>query len=537
MAPLRSQKSAQSLHQKSRVLRKLSPIEAFQSASHLLGLYVGCAISCRYSLPQSLLAAAAEASFESKIELTIARAVTQFPLFTVGRIKTERKKPLWLRLDQIDLNNHIKWQTVSETEDYEEALNEALEWQVNTSYVNLETQPCWRATILRSSKGSFVDIIFAWDHTAGDGKSGKMFHDRLLECFNTQLENQDSLALKDRVFEVPVTEFTPALHHLLKLPVSINFILGEFGRDLITQAKSTKPPQTANWAPIRTEAVKTRLQQITITKDSLQEVLKNCRHHETTLTALLHSLISISMAARIDENKARAFECGTPMCLRQFQQPGKYNIDLNKTAINSVVYWPYVFDQDIVATIRHQLSNAKTNTEQNIQLEATVWSTAKSIREGLSTKLKQRTKNDQVGLTKFIMDWQSFLMDHAKTRTMSWEVSNVGVLQGGGLDGVAGDADNCTIQSAIFTQAASVSGPALTFSAISVKDGAFVLSCCWQVGVVDDEMAKGVSSDIETWLNELAGTGSIRSHTLTLHPSQFASSDPRYDVALGRIRS
>ncbi|KAF5002739.1 hypothetical protein FGRMN_136 [Fusarium graminum] len=474
MAPLRSQKSAQSLNQKGKVLRKLSPI-----------------------LPQSLLASAASASFESKIELTIARAITQFPLFTVGRIKTEKKKPLWLRLDQIDLNNHIKWQTSSDTEDYEEALNEALEWQVNTSYVNLETQPCWRATILRSSKGSFVDIIFAWDHTAGDGKSGKMFHDRLLECFNTQLENQHTLVLKDRVFEVPVTEFTPALHHLLKLPVSINFILGEFGRDLITQAKSTKPPQTAIWAPIRTEAVKSRLKQIAITKDPLQKVLEICRQHETTLTALLHSLISVSMAARIDENKARAFECGTPMCLRQFQQPGKHNIDLNKTVINSV------------------LSNAKTNPEQNVQLEATVWSAAKSIREGLSTKLKRRTKNDQVGLTKFITDWQSFLMDHAKTRTMSWEVSNVGVLQGGGSDEVAGGGDKWTIKDAIFTQAANVSGAALTFSAISVKDGALVLSCCWQVGAVDDDFAKGVSSDVETWLNELAGTGSIRSRTLT----------------------
>ncbi|KAM0351156.1 hypothetical protein ACHAPU_002940 [Fusarium lateritium] len=337
-----------------------------------------------------------------------------------------------------------------------------------------------------------------------------MFQDRLLECFNTHLERQDGLSLKGRVFEIPVAEFTPPLHHLLKLPVSINFILGEFGRDLITQTKSTKPPQTANWAPIKTEPAKTRLQQITITKDPLQTILKVCRQHETTLTALLHALISVSMAARLDESKASAFECGTPICLRQFQQPGKYNIDLNKTAINSVVYWPYVFDQDIVATVRRQLDNAKANPDENTQLEATVWSAAKSIREGLSTKLKRRTKNDQVGLTKFITDWQSFLMGHAKTRTMSWEVSNVGILQGGGLDGVAGDGDKWAIQSAIFTQAASVSGPALTFSAISVKDGALVLSCCWQVGVVEDELAKGVSSDVETWLSELAGTGSIK---------------------------
>jgi hypothetical protein len=475
-----------------------------------LELYVGCVISCRYHVPETLLASATEPTFESRIELAFAQAISQFPVFTAGRINVDTKKPLWVRLDRIDFNNHIKWQTVPKTEDYTNVHDDALDWQVNTPYTNLDTQPSWRSTIIRRAASNFIDVIFAWDHTAGDGKSGKIFQDELLACLNDQTEAQDKVILQDRAFEVPVADFTPPLHHLIKLPVSLNFILGEFGRDLIATTRPNKPPQTAQWAPIKTGLAKSRLLQIEIAKDSLGPILNACRQHETTLTGLLQTLILVSMAARVDESKARAFECGTPVCLRQFQQPGTSNIDMNKTAINSVVYWPFVFDQEIVATLRRQIKDAKTNPELNKHVETTLWSGAKAIRERLSAKLKQGAKNDPAGLAKFITDWKSFLMDHTKSRVMSWEVSNIGVFNGGAPEETTGGQQKWTVESAIFSQSASVSGPALTFSAISVKGGALVLSCCWQVGVVEDELAKGVSVDIETWLNQLGTTDNIQ---------------------------
>ncbi|KAM0197277.1 hypothetical protein ACHAPI_005135 [Fusarium lateritium] len=399
---------------------------------------------------------------------------------------------------------------VTENDDYTNVHDDALDWQVNTPYTNLDTQPSWRATIIRRANPNFIDVIFAWDHTAGDGKSGKLFQDRLLACLNDPTEAQDNVVLQDRAFEVPVTDFTPPLHHLIKLAVSPTFILGEFGRDLIATTRPNKPPQTAQWAPIKTELAKSRLSQIAIAEDSLRTILDACRQHETTLTGLLQTLLFVSMAARVDESKARAFECGTPVCLRQFQQPGTSNIDMNKTAINSVVYWPFVFDRGIVATLRQQISDAKTTPELNKHVETTVWSAAKTMRERLSAKLKQGAKNDPVGLAKFITNWKSFLMDHTKSRVMSWEVSNLGVFNGGASEETASGQQRWKVESAIFTQSASVSGPALTFSAISVKGGVLVVSCSWQVGVVEDELAKGVSADIETWLNQLGATGNIQ---------------------------
>ncbi|KAG8672972.1 Alcohol acetyltransferase [Fusarium poae] len=506
MNRFRNNHTAKNSVKNDRVLRKLSPVEGFQAAGHSLRIYVGCAIACRYHVPKSFQGSTAESELEHKLEHSIACAIAQHPLFTVGRINEASKKQYWVRLDHIDFNYHITWQTISEGEDYKTALDAALDWQVNEQYTDLETRPQWRATILKSAKGDFVDVIFAWDHTVGDGKSGRFFHDSLLACLNKEAHS-DMIILKDRSFKVPITDFTPPLHHLLKLPVSLNFIFSTFSQDLMPQSKSTKP-QTANWAPITMEPYETRLKSITLANDVLKPVLDACRKQETTLTGLLHGLISVSMATRLAEDKARAFECGTPVCLRQFQQPGMSKVDLNQTAINSVVYWPYVFEPGLVATIRQQVSDAQANSELNKKIEDTVWSVSKSLREGLSAKLKLGAKNDTIGLAKFITDWKSYLKENSKIRTHSWEVSNLGVIQGE-LPGDTGTEDCWKVEDATFTQSASVAGPALTFSVISVRGGGLTLSCSWQTGVVDDGLAEGVSNDLGTWLDGLGRHGCI----------------------------
>ncbi|CVL07686.1 uncharacterized protein FMAN_14564 [Fusarium mangiferae] len=475
---LRSKKSARSLNDKDKVLRKLSPVEHLQAAHYSLGAIIGCAISCRYRIPGALLTSDA-AAFQVIVENAFARAILQHPLFTVGRINADSKKQYWVRLDQIDLSKHIEWRTVSDQGSYESILHATLERQVNEPYTNLETQPGWRATVLKPAESNFIDVIFAWEHTAADGKN--------------------------RIFEVPNTELTPPLHHLVKLPVSLHFIVGEFGRDIIASIKAKELPHMATWAPIPTEPSTTSMVATKVGKSALKPVLNACRQHETTLTGLMHALIAVSMAMRLAEIKASAFLCGTPVCLRQFQKPGHPNIDMNKTAINSVAYWPFTFDEEFVAKVREQINEAQTKPNMSAILEETVWSSAKAIRDGLSAKLDLGTKNDHIGLAKFVKDWQSFVKDHGKTRSYSWEISNLGVIQGK----AEGEGDKWAIESATFTQTAPTFGSALTFSVISAQGGDLVVTNTWQVGVVEADLALGVSSDLEGWLNELGSTGSI----------------------------
>ncbi|KAF5629207.1 hypothetical protein F25303_10246 [Fusarium sp. NRRL 25303] len=412
------QKSSRSPDEEARILRKLSPNECFQSAQHLLGIYIGCALSCRYAIPETLLALDTD-SFKHVIESAFARAILQHPALTVGRIDDNTKSPLWVRLDRIDFNNHITWSEPSE--DIENPLSDVLEWQVNNPYLNLERQPCWRAVILKYSGTKFMDVVFAWDHSAGDGKSGKIFHDTFLACLNTPESN--SITLKNRSFDVPVTTHTPPMDQLIDLPISLGYIVSELSRE-------------------------------------------------------------------------------------QFQV-GKSDIDCNKTIMNCYAYWPFIFEKGLVAMIRRQFSDAKANPDLDLNLEDAVWDVARTIREGLLAKLSQGTKNDTVGLAKFIGDWPSYFKGLSKTREHAFEVSNLGAIQGRLPVNSNGEA-KWSIDGASFAQSSPSFGAALTLNVISTKGGELVITNAWQVGTVDDEFARGVSSDIEMWLNRLGDTGRFK---------------------------
>ncbi|KAK2134309.1 hypothetical protein NOF04DRAFT_1317678, partial [Fusarium oxysporum II5] len=301
-----------------------------------------------------------------------------------------------LRLDRIDLNSHVEWKTVPESEDYDRVRQDTLELQVNNNYTHLEARPQWRSVILRSAESKFIDIR----HVA----STKLY------C-----------------------------------------------------------------------------------------------------TGLLHALALVSLATRLPETKAQAFESGTPVCLRQFHRPGSYKLDVERTAFNCITYWSYIFDQNVVAKVRKQVRNVKHKPESHMDLEATAWSAAQELRQGIFENLNSGTKNDIIGLVKLIRDWRSYLAGLSKNRTHALEVSNLGVMEV--KEGSEGEeaAERCgwEVDRAIFIQAAAISGPALTLSVVSVKGKALTMTCCWQVGVVEEDLARGFSEDIGTWLNSLGNTGTF----------------------------
>ncbi|CAM1507510.1 Fc.00g071510.m01.CDS01 [Cosmosporella sp. VM-42] len=509
-------KSASAIQKNPNIIRKLGGVEKVQSAQHLLGLYYGCAVACRYAIPDALLTSESTGpSLEDVVEKAFALAILEHPLFQVGLVNEDSKKPYWVQIDRIDLRNLVEWRTVPESENYQDILREVLEWQVNNRFSPLETEPRWRSVILRPANSNFVDLVFGWDHAAGDGKSGKIFHESLLKCLNLESGGKNTSPLKDRSFEVPVTKFTPPLDHLLKFPISCGFFLSEGVQSLKPSFLVSESPYTTKWAPVQSKSCTTRLSLLTVEEEVLQGVLKECRQHKTTFTALLHALTLVSLANRLPKDKARAFQTGTPICVRRMIHPSPTehpDLVMEQTVANSVTYWLYKFDEDVVAKVRAQASNAKARPESDVDLEATLWSAATRLRQDLSKKLESGAKNDMLGLVKFVGDWRKFMKDGTKSaRDRSWEVSNLGVMNGEVLKEKAepGNGENWRIDHAIFTQSSVVAGPAICINPIAVKGKGLTVTCVWQIEVIDDDLVQGLSSDLEAWLNGLGKDGRI----------------------------
>ncbi|KAI0129774.1 alcohol acetyltransferase-domain-containing protein [Xylariales sp. AK1849] len=500
---------------KRRVVRRLGPIERYQSAQHFAGYYCACAVTYRYAIPSRLGSSASNSELETEVERAVALAVLEHPLLQVGLADEDSKAPSWVRLDYIDFHSCVKWRTVDDSENYDSVMEEILESQHDTRFTDLENLPSWRMSILSSRSSGFIDVVFAYNHAAADGMSGKIFHHTLLEKLH--LASSTTLAaLEDHVLKLPGTaNFTPPLEELLKFPVSAGFAASEGWKSLKPPFLASGSHYSATWAPIRLLPYKTRLLFITIKHETLKSVLEECRRNHTTLTGLLNALALMSFATRLPKEKTRSFTTGTPISLRRFiplNPPGYPELKPDHTIGNFVAYWPYKFDEGIVAKLRQQIDDNKGISDSTTRLESAMWSVSKAFREKLSKKLETGTKNDSLGLMKLVGDWRSYMVDELKRpRSMSWEVSNLGVVSDIGIPKENPDAQvGWKVDRAIFSQSAAVIGPAICINPIAVDGRDLTVTCTWQGDVVDDKLAQGLAKDLKSWLDTIGDGESIQ---------------------------
>jgi hypothetical protein len=314
-----------------------------------------------------------------------------------------------------------------------------------------------------------------------------------------------SVQLQDRVLKLPsLSELTPPLQKLLKFPLSPGFLVSQGWQSLRPPSLVPKSPYAAYWAPQTTVSSETRLRFVQIQADVVQVILEKCRKEQTTVTGLLHALAFMSFATRLDRKKAQAFEAGTPIDLRRFVNSPP--LKPHSTMANLVMYFPHKFQKKTVSNLRASFQKASNGGEELSNLEQGLWSIARDIRKSLVERLQIGTKNNTLGLTKFVGDWRTFMKDEFKRpRVMSWEVSNLGVIDGciqpSGEEALA--QKQWTIDQAVFSQSATIVGPAYILSPISVKGGALTVCCTWQNNVVEETMAVGVAADLQVWLENL----------------------------------
>ncbi|KAH6644980.1 alcohol acetyltransferase [Truncatella angustata] len=492
------------------VLRRIGPVEGYQSAQHLLGFYCACAVTSQYTFQNDSITRPKGISLRNVLENALALTILEHPLLQVGLIDENSKRPAWIQLDSVDFRINVEWRDVLNPESSRETLLDTLQTQHDSPFRELSQRPAWRVVVLRSDDSSDFEVVFAWNHTVADGMSGKIFHQTLLRNLNhTYSAQHPAIELVDHVLKLPkLSKLTPPLEELLKFPISPAFVATEGWQSMRPSFLGSKSQYAATWAPMRRTPLKTVIRLVEIPKQDLERLLMKCRQEKTTLTGLLHAVTLLAFATRLNANQARAFEAGTPFDLRRFMSsmpPGHAGLDPHQTVGNLVAYFTHKFDADIVASLRNKFEKAMTSADILEELERGLWSEATVFRERITQRLEAGTKNTSLGLVKFVGDWRKFLKDEfKKPRAHSWEVSNLGVLDGQIGGDAAKEGQYWTIKSAVFSQSAAVIGPAYLISPVTVKGGSLTLGCTWQYEVLDQTLAIGVTNDLQTWLIDIA---------------------------------
>ncbi|KAI0872419.1 alcohol acetyltransferase-domain-containing protein [Hypoxylon argillaceum] len=507
------------------IIRPLGNVECYEFHMLQLRFFGGTIVNCRYTIPPCL--ATPELQHEdvvARFEDALARVVLEHPALRLDTVNVNTKRPAWIAIGQVDFAHHVQWEDVNGSEEdaaaaaaeHEEMLRERIETLLDEPYAGLAGRPKWRVLVLfKKGAAPFLDVVFDYSHAFGDGISGKIFHETLLRVLNTGAASGKQTshpALANRVLTIPPTAaaLPPPVEKRARFPVAAKFALSTAWRELMPPGLALPSSANANWAPIRPAPFRTRLGIFNVEPAALKGILAACRAHDTTVTALLHALLLVSMAARLPANKATAFTGITALDLRRY-----LDADAARTMADYVSQTPHQFGADVVREIRGAITEAAAaaaasgddDPAPSPALAALVWRCAARVRGEIRKRLDDGLRDNLVGLMRLVPDWRAqFRVEASKARPYSFFVTNLGVLDGDGGGGGAATEPNGEaggrwgVAHSVFATSPEVCGAAFQVSPISVRGGALCVSCSWQDCVVDVELAEAIVADLERWL-------------------------------------
>ncbi|CAF3551353.1 hypothetical protein SNK03_001078 [Fusarium graminearum] len=497
---------------KPRVIRPMSNLELYHSALHTLRHSCGTAVTCHYVLPKHHIGGELKTA-QDVFHRAMALTVIEHPMLQVGILNEDSAMPSWIELDDVNLSTHVTWEKI-QPKDYDASLKEAIGSQLDTWFIDVESKPGWRISVLypEGALGS-LDVIFCWNHTNFDGVAGKIFHQSLLRNLNDSRVGNELDCLKDNVLHLEsVTErFPPPPEKLVNIPISWGYALSTVWKELRPPFLVSNDPTQANWAPIHEEPYRTVFRTISIDDATLKKVVEKCRAHKTTIAGLLHALPLVSLSLQLAEGQkhhkkeAKSMYAITALDIRRFI-PAKSDAypwhDPSTTMDNQMALCDHMFDENLVSELRIKAQSVSSGEDVMAKLEDIVWSAAVQARKDIQHKLDQGMNNEPLGLMGLVKDWRTQKKQQLKKpRVGAWGVSNLGTIEGE-VEG-SGSGSGWSIERAVFQLSCEITSPVFHISSMSVKGKELCVDISWQEGAIDAEIGNKLTSDMEAWLRFL----------------------------------
>lgn len=486
--------------------------EAYHLAMHTFDQYRGTMVACRYSPPPVLALPESFATLKARFFDALVQVVFAQPHLHVGITGHDSKNPAFIRIDHLDLRNHVQWITLHDARHYQQLYLETIQSQLDSRHENLSTQPGWRVVVIQKISAEIIDVVYAWTHAHHDGTSGKIFHQHLLRYLN-ETTSQDSgprfnisedsdswvLDLPDSSDRLP-----PNPEILTSWPVSPGFMLSELWTILKPEWIFPPGKTHAHWAPIQGSNYQTQYRNFTVDSHIVTKIVDACRVHHTTVTGLVQALCLVSLSTALRD--ASGFASRTPYDLRHIlpsntKQYPWLNPKESMCNYSSVV--DHEFDSGLVDTIRSHIPATSSDLELPIEVMDVIWSVSANVRREIKMRLDSGTRNDSIGIMKLCPDWNAQQQNEMRrVRYLSWLVTNLGVIDGeSGI--TAGKEETWSLRRAELILSAETPSAALCVAIMTVKGREMCVTCSWQDCVVDTELGERLMIDLKRWLKDI----------------------------------
>lgn len=485
--------------------------EAYQTAMHTLDQYRGTVVACTYCLPPSLARPESLETLQSRFYDAVARVVLGQPHLQVGIADADSRNPVFVRLDRLDLRNHVDWKSLGDSSHLEPAYLKSMQAQLDSRYGHLDTQPGWRLIILHKVGAESMEVLYVWNHPHHDGISAKIFHQDLLRNLNQTFDQNKKPTLNvtqgsdSRMLNLPdcSDKLPPNPEILSSWPMTPSFLL----KCLWTELKppSIFPPGNthATWAPIKASPFATQFRTFTVEGDTVKKLVGACRPHQTTLTGLVQALVLVYLTSALED--VEGFASMTPYDLRHIlpsHTPQYPWLQPKESMCNYVSIVDHEHDAELVTAIRSRIPAQAMDAGLSADIMEVVWSVSARVRREIKARLDSGVWNDMIGIMKFVSDWRTQQQSKArKVRHLSWVVTNLGVIDGEISNTRGQEEEGWSLRRAELVLGADIAAAVFNVSMMTVKDERMCVTCSWQDCVVDPALGERLVGSLERWLN------------------------------------
>ncbi|KAA8643402.1 uncharacterized protein ATNIH1004_010171 [Aspergillus tanneri] len=450
-------------------LRSVGGLEKYSTARHHLKFYYNAEVAANYILPESFALPVKDYVYRACETL-----IGQHPALAAIPVGEDTKKPYFVRLPQIDLDQAVSFQDRTRgfpgEDEEDQELEALLKAQHNTGFT--PPYPHWRLCILTdtANKRQFT-AAYTFHHAISDGGSGMAFHRAFLQA----LQNSASLASGEvkHIILPPEMPLLSSIEEVHPLPLSLWYIA-----TAIFRAKIWSPRDPGLWTGSKIASpLETDFRHFVCSRSMTSSFKDLCRQNDTTITATLQTIIARSLFAHLPERYTQ-LQCVGAISTRRWLS-GIITVD-------SLGCWV----QDYKDT-----HNRHESTQDSFP-----WSEAKRARETIEKVLNLQGRDASLSLLKYVEDIQEelFLSKLGKERDSSFELSNIGAMRSNHPH----DPSMPQMGRMVFSQSANITGSAIEISAVTGADGCLVLCFTWQKGVVEESL---ISLVVQTAKAELQG--------------------------------
>ncbi|TFK84134.1 hypothetical protein K466DRAFT_589155 [Polyporus arcularius HHB13444] len=452
-----------------RILRPGGRFEHYfnsRSRLNLTGYVIVCARYAHTSgkpLSKSVLYAALEDVIRNNVALA-ARFVPQSPL------------SVWVSLPTVNLNRVVTFadkDSASLPTLLEELFIQPLEF--------LEDMPLWRLVVLRDGM-----MVFAYDHTLGDGQSGLAFHHNLLASLRSIHEPQSDHS--GIVCSSEDATLTPALEDAADTTVPWMMMLRELSKYFFPFLDRKKWKAWSGYPVQQPLTLVTTVRILEYTPVQASSLVKLSRDHKATLTSTIHSLALVILSRLIVSQPANdqyQYLCTfIPVSLRRITG-APASATCNHASVLSI-YHPLLRPPSVLT----------------VGKESFPWDTAAALTATLRDEAPRAAPI--VGMFKYLFGkYDEYCLGMLGTkRGAGLTVSNLGAFPE--PPPKTGDDAQWHVQETLFVQADATLGAALKVNAVGTGAGGLGISITWGKGAVDDVLAEEFVKAFDEGLRTLA---------------------------------